>query len=169
MSTARYIVGKALDVLRTLPDASIDCLITSPPYHRQRAYLPDDHPDKADEWGQEPTPGEFLENLLTLMDEAWRVLADHATFWVNLGDTHAGSGGSGGDYNEGGLRAGQPKTTGTGRVLDRGINARPGQPREQSVEWVPYLFGASLAYGRNLLTGAEHRCWVTRPPATCAP
>lgn len=177
--SARYIVGKALDVMREMPDGSADSLVTSPPYHRQRVYLPDDHPDKADEWGQEPTPGEFLENLLTLMDEAWRVLADHGTFFVNLGDTHAGSGGAGGDYNEGGLREGQNRYSGTARkasAINGADRDRPprslaaGGPREQSVEWVPHLFGASLAYGRNLLTGAEHRCWVTRPPVTwCKP
>ncbi len=175
MSTARYLIGDALTVLRTLPDASVDSLITSPPYHRLRAYLPDDHPDKPLELGQEPTPGEFIENLLVLMDEMWRVLADHGTFWVNLGDTHAGSGGAGGDYAEGGLREGQNRTArasnGTARPpLDRRRGRAPGCPREQSVEWVPYLFGASLAYGRNLLTGAEHQCWVTRPPVTwCKP
>ncbi len=181
MSGARYIVGPALDVLRSLPDASVDCLITSPPYHRQRAYLPDDHPDKPLELGQEATPGEYLENLLVLMDEMWRVLVDWGTFWVNLGDTHAGSGGSGGDYLDGGLREGQAKWMGTGRVgrtllADGRVShtpwrgQKPGHPRDQSVEWAPHLFGASLAYGRNLLTGAEHRCWVTRPPVTwCKP
>jgi hypothetical protein len=176
VSTARFIVGNALDVLRSMDAGSADCLITSPPYHRQRAYLPDDHPDKADELGQEPTPGEFLENLLVLMDEAWRVLADHATFWVNLGDTHAGSGGAGGDYNEGGLREGQNRYSGTARkssVVNGSDRDRPppaGGPREQSVEWIPYLFGSSLAYGRNLLTGSQHQCWVTRPPVTwCKP
>ena len=39
----------------------------------------------------------------------WRVLRDDGTFWLNLGDSYAGSGGAGGDYNEGGLKEGQPK------------------------------------------------------------
>lgn len=44
-----------------------------------------------------------------MMDEIYRVLKDEGTVWINLGDTYSGSGGSGGDYNEGGLREGQAK------------------------------------------------------------
>jgi len=45
--------------------------------------------------------------------EGWRVLKLRGTMWLNLGDTYGGSGGAGGDYNHGGLRAGQPKFRGT--------------------------------------------------------
>ena len=34
-------LGDALDVLRTLPDESVDCIVTSPPYFGLRSYLPD--------------------------------------------------------------------------------------------------------------------------------
>lgn len=194
VSTARYIVGDSLTVLRSMPDASVDCVVTSPPYHLQRAYLPAEHPDRPLEMGQEPTPALFLENLLIVMDELWRVLTDHGTFWVNLGDKHAGSGGAGGDYDEGGMREGQnrygrpryanPEQNG-GPMRDRALDeamgrippgsgkrwkTKPGWPLEQSVAWEPHLFGASLAYGRNLLTGDQHRQWITRPPITwCKP
>jgi len=44
------------------------------------------------------------------------------------------------------------------------------QPLPKSVCWIPDLFGASLAYGRNLLTGEPCRQWITRPPVTwCKP
>lgn len=177
--TARFLVGTVFDGLASLPDGSIDCVITSPPYLRQRRYLPGDHPTAEKEIGHEPTPGEFLGALLDVMDALWRVMAEDATFWVNLGTKHAGSGGAGGDYNPGGLRDGQPKfgsVPGPRRdraaVPDYGHSRKPvqGWPLEQSVCWVAHLFGASLAYGRNVLTGAEHRQWVTRPPVTwCKP
>lgn len=35
------LLGDALDVLRTLPDGSVDCIVTSPPYFGLRSYLPD--------------------------------------------------------------------------------------------------------------------------------
>lgn len=160
--TARFIIGDSLTVVRSLPDASAHMVLTSPPYLRQREYLPTDHPDKALEVGREPTPGEFLEALLCLMDELWRVLTPDGTFWVNLGDKHAGSGGAGGDYNAGGAKEGQPKFG--------AVRPGPGWPLDQSVCWTPHLFGASLAYGRNLLTGVEHQKWVTRPAVTwCKP
>jgi hypothetical protein len=46
--------------------------------------------------------------------------------------------------------------------------AKPGWPLDQSVCWIPQLFGASLAYGRNLLTAQEHQQWITRPPVVWA-
>lgn len=163
MTVTTLLIGDVRDVLPTLPAGSVDCVITSPPYYRQRSYLPADSPDKAREIGQEDTPGAYLETLLCLMDQLWPVLSDTGTFWVNLGDKHAGSGGAGGDYDTDGLRAGQPKW---GRVT----GGEDGWPLEQSVCWLPHLFGASLAYGHNLLTGQEHQQWVTRPAVTwCKP
>lgn len=149
---ARYIVGDVLEVLEVLEPGSVDCIVTSPPYLKQRRYG-----DGASEIGQEATPADFLDALLDVMDACYRVLADDGTFWVNLGDKHAGSGGAGGDYNEGGLRAGQPRYG--------AVRAAPGWPANQSVCWLPELFGASLSYGRNLLNGTDHQQWITRPGA----
>jgi DNA modification methylase len=61
------------------------------------------------QWGLEPTFQLYLEHLWSMMDEIYRVLKPDGTCWINLGDTYSGSGGSGGDYNVGGLREGQPK------------------------------------------------------------
>lgn len=74
--------GKCLDVIRTFPDKSIDCVITSPPYWQLRDYGWDG------QWGNEPTFQMYLENLWSLMDEIWRVLKDTGTVWINLGDTY---------------------------------------------------------------------------------
>ncbi len=40
-----WAIGDALELARQLPDDSIDCIVTSPPYWGLRSYLPDDHPD----------------------------------------------------------------------------------------------------------------------------
>ncbi len=88
---------------KSLPDKSVDCVITSPPYWQLRDY------NFEGQWGLESTYTEYLEHLWGLMDELYRVLKDEGTVWVNLGDTYSGSGGSGGDYNKNGLREGQPK------------------------------------------------------------
>jgi DNA modification methylase len=92
-----------LDTLRNMENESVDCVITSPPYWQLRDY---GYPEQ---WGLEPTFAEYLEHLWEMMDEIYRVLKPSGTVWVNLGDTYSGSGGSGGDYNEGGLIDGQPK------------------------------------------------------------
>lgn len=167
MATATYIVGDTRDVLTSLPDGSVDLVLTSPPFLALRSYLPADHPDKDKEIGSEPTPAEFLQTLLDLTAEWRRVLAPHGSIAIELGDTYSGSGGGGGDYLPGGLRDGQPGFTGSasrGRDANaqRAANAahwrlknaqRAAWPLDKSLCLLPTLYPASLAYGRNLLTG----------------
>ena len=86
--------GHALDVLKSLPDASVNCCVTSPPYFGLRSYLPDDHPDKAHEYGTEKTPAEYVENMRTLFAEIRRVLADDGVLFLNLGDSYSRGDGS---------------------------------------------------------------------------
>ena len=117
--SARYIVGDSLAVLRSLPDASVDLALTSPPFLGLRSYLPADHPDQAAEMGSEATPGEFIDALLDIVEECRRVLAPHGSLVFELGDTYAGSGGAGGDYGADGLREGQEKFVGSGRKARR--------------------------------------------------
>lgn len=175
--TARLLIGDVFARLGDIPDGSIQSVITSPPYLAKRAYLPEDDPAKALEIGTEPTPAEFIGSLLRVMDALWPKLSDDGTLWVNLGDTASGSGGAGGDYGEGGWREGQSRYSQdlNGKAQrtrsTRGTGARgEGWPLPKSVCWIPELFGASLAYGRNLLTGEPCRRWVTRPPITwCKP
>lgn len=148
MSAARYLIGDVFDVMATLPDASVDLVLTSPPFLALRSYLPDDHPDKGKEIGQEPTPAEFLDTLLALTAEWDRLLAPHGSICVELGDTYAGSGGAGGDYSDDGLRKDQQRFNGSAlRFGD--------WPLAKSLCGIPTLYAWSLAYGRNLLTGEE--------------
>lgn len=60
---------------------------TSPPYFNLRSYLPADHPDKALEIGNEPTPDEYVASLVRVFRGVRRVLRDDGTLWVNLGDS----------------------------------------------------------------------------------
>ena len=169
MTAAVWHTGDVRRLLAEMPDRSVHSVITSPPYWRKRRYLPTDHPDADKEIGQEPSPGEFLGTLLSITDELWRVVRDDGTIWINLGDTAAGSGGAGGDYNEGGERAGQNRWKAASWPTD-GMAAELGFPLRKSTCWIPELFGASLAYGRNLLTGDPCRQWVVRPKVTwCKP
>ncbi len=71
-----------LDGMRLLDDKSIDCIITSPPYWQCRDY------NFPEQWGLEKTFNEYLEHLWKFIDEAYRVLKDDGTCWINLGDTY---------------------------------------------------------------------------------
>ena len=84
--------GDALEVLKTFPDNSIDCCVTSPPYFQLRSYLPDDHPDKEKEVGLQGSPEEYVKSLTTIFREVRRVLKPSATCYLNLGDSYASNG-----------------------------------------------------------------------------
>lgn len=64
------------------------------------------------ELGAEPDPDLFISHLCEVFDQVKRVLKPTGTAWINIADSYGGSGGAGGDYNEGGLREGQPKFKG---------------------------------------------------------
>jgi len=80
---ARIIQGDARDELRNLPDSSVRCVITSPPYFGLRDYGNDG------QIGHEATLGEYVSELVSVFREARRVLADDGTLWLNLGDSYA--------------------------------------------------------------------------------
>lgn len=89
--TVRIIIGDVRAVLKTLPDDSVDCCITSPPYWGLRSYLPTDHPQKHLEIGSEPTVQEWVQTMVEVFGEVRRVLKPEGTLWLNLGDSYAGS------------------------------------------------------------------------------
>lgn len=87
MATQTIIEGDCLERLREMPDGSVQCVITSPPYWGLRSYLPDGSDLKSKELGSEPTPEAFVENLVEVFREVRRVMRNDATLWCNLGDS----------------------------------------------------------------------------------
>lgn len=75
--------GESLEVLRTLPDNSVNCCVTSPPYWGLRDYGVDG------QLGLEKTPEEYVANMVQLFREVRRVLTKDGTLWLNLGDSYA--------------------------------------------------------------------------------
>ena len=111
--TAKILIGDCRKTLKELPDKSVHCVVTSPPYWGLRSY-------HLKEWrggdpdckhkgspvceicgavehelpggiGLEPTFEEHLKNIVEVFDEVWRVLRDDGTVWLNLGDRYASS------------------------------------------------------------------------------
>lgn len=75
--------GNSLEVLKTLEDESIDCVVTSPPYWQIRDY------GVSGQIGLESDVNEFLEKLMDIFDEVNRVLKKTGTLFVNMGDTYS--------------------------------------------------------------------------------
>ena len=87
--SVRIIHGDALAL--ELPDASVDLVVTSPPYFGLRTYLDGGTP-VASQIGAEPTPEGFVDALLAATEEMVRVLRPEGSIWINLGDRYAGNG-----------------------------------------------------------------------------
>jgi DNA modification methylase len=75
-------LGDALTVLKTLPDAHFDCVITSPPYYWLRDY------GVPGQIGHEETVPAYVNAMATVMDEVRRVLKDRGVLFLNIGDTY---------------------------------------------------------------------------------
>lgn len=86
------IIGDCREKLRELPDESVHCCVTSPPYFGLRSYLRDDHPNKRLEIGLEATPEEYVDAMVDVFRQVRRVLRTDGTLWLNIGDSYAGSG-----------------------------------------------------------------------------
>jgi site-specific DNA-methyltransferase (adenine-specific) len=137
----RLLVGDARSMLRTLPDRSVDCVVTSPPYWGLRDYR------VPGQYGGESTVDEYVEVLVGVFDELARVLTVSGTVWLNLGDTY---GGSWGNY----IAPGSVSMTATVRA---GMSLGTGRPpqstlRRKDLLGVPWRVALALA----------ERGWVLR-------
>jgi site-specific DNA-methyltransferase (cytosine-N4-specific) len=80
----RLYLGDSTEVLSGLQAGSVDCVVTSPPYYGLRDYSGSDI-----QLGAELTPMDYVHDIVTVMHEAYRVLADDGTLWLNVGDTYS--------------------------------------------------------------------------------
>jgi hypothetical protein len=158
-----YLLGDTREQIATIPDGSVSLVACSPPFIALRSYLPADHPMKSAEIGSEPDPATFLDTLLALTAEWGRVLAPWGSIAIELGDTYSASG-SGGENNlyTSGYSGGRTYET---QKPPCAAGVRAGNwPRPKCLALVPQLYAASLAYGRNLLTGDSSPAgqWLVR-------
>jgi DNA modification methylase len=86
--------GDCLDILPTLDAESVQCCVTSPPYYGLRNYQVDG------QIGLEATHLEYVEKMVRVFREVYRVLRNDGTLWLNLGDSYAS--GKGTCFNPGG-------------------------------------------------------------------
>ncbi len=77
-----YELGDAATVMQRIEDESIDCIVTTPPYWRRR--------DKGTESITAANADEYIQQLLTVTAQAWRVLKPQGSLWLNMGDDTMG-------------------------------------------------------------------------------
>ena len=90
------LVGDVRAKLKELPDESVNCVVTSPPYWGLRDYGNDG------QIGLEKTPQEYISSMTEVFREVRRVLRSDGTLWLNIGDSYkpAGKGSTKAGFNE---------------------------------------------------------------------
>jgi DNA methylase len=112
--------GDALDQLRTLPDESVHCCVTSPPFYGLRDYQVEG------QIGLEETPEQWVENLVAVFREVRRVLRSDGQLWLEVGDSYATSPkGPNGDDKSGLTASGVRHQRIAGRVPPRPPTCKP--------------------------------------------
>lgn len=114
--------------------------------------------------GNEPTLEAYIGHLILCLRSWHRVLRDDGCAFVNLGDSFAGSGGAGGDYNAGGIREGQPKF-------------KPGNPKNglkaKDLQMVPARFALAAQadgwYVRSRIIWAKGVSFLPDYAGSCMP
>ena len=80
----RIYEGDCLEFMRGLPEQSVNCCVTSPPYWGLRDYQAEG------QLGLEATPEEYIERMVEAFRGVRRVLRDDGTCWLNIGDSYWG-------------------------------------------------------------------------------
>jgi len=130
--TVRILHGDCLDVLKTLPEASVHCCVTSPPYFGLRDY------GVAGQIGLEPTPAEYVEKMVAVFDEVRRVLRHDGTAWLNVQDGYSAGGfGGGGSWGD--------KPEWRSIINRRGYKGAPDGWKRKELLGIPAILSASLS------------------------
>lgn len=126
----RILEGNAVGVLAGIPDGSVGCCVTSPPYYMLRDYGVDG------QIGREETPEEYIDRLVEVFRGVKRVMRDDGTLWVNIGDTYNSASGTPGG-------ASQRRNKGTfGEVHSRVV--RTGGLKPKDLIGIPWMLAFAL-------------------------
>lgn len=122
--------GDALLVAKSLPDESVNCIVTSPPYYGLRDY------DAEGQIGAEETIDAYVASLVATFRECRRVLADDGTLWLNLGDSYA--------RGFGGGSPGKKSATNLGSYVGRPLGKKPAGLNGKDLIGVPWRVAFAL-------------------------
>lgn len=150
---------------------SVGLVVTSPPFFGKVRYGDDDR-----EIGMGQTLTDFLTSLATVADRVWRVLEDDGVWWLNLGETASGSGGSGGDHNKGGRKedkrkyrqgssqmAPQQYMNVVGRSITMLQGPLKGEPSGGVFPEHPWLLRAEIVWDKSPVVRPEDQAHSGRP------
>ena len=77
-----FLCGDSYNLLQQFPDSCVDMVMTSPPYWGKRVY------ENHDGIGLESNYNDYINHLLDIFAEVYRVLKPTGSFWLNIGDSY---------------------------------------------------------------------------------
>lgn len=158
-------VGDCRELMREMPDESVQCCVTSPPYWGLRDY---GHPGQI---GQEETPEAFVQAMVEVFREVRRVLKPDGTLWMNLGDSYYGAGQRGDQFN---TKAPQPKWAGKANA-ERGHRRGTASPvhglKFKDMTGMPWRVAIAMQQPdcecEACSTFSHSSLWLPVPPSMC--
>lgn len=158
-------VGDCRELLREIPDESVQCCVTSPPYWGLRDY------GHAGQIGQESTPEAFVQAMVEVFREVRRVLKPDGTLWMNLGDSYYGAGQRGDQFN---TKAPQPKWAGKANA-ERGHRRGTASPvhglKFKDMTGMPWRVAIAMQQPdcecEACNTFSHSSLWLPVPPSIC--
>ena len=137
MPAFELLQGDCLQQLATLPAASVQCCVTSPPYWGLRDYGVDG------QLGLEETPDAYVANMVAVFREVRRVLRDDGTLWLNLGDSYARTAGDDSTkVTDGGMKTG--RTGKSDQLFKSGNNRPPAGLKAKDLVGIPWRVAFAL-------------------------
>jgi len=134
--THHIITGDCIEGMRTLPDASVHCCVTSPPYWGLRDY------GHGEQIGLEQTPEAYVARMVEVFREVRRVLRDDGTLWLNLGDSYANTGAA--DSSKVGEFTGQRIRDGKKGIMDSRPRSIPAGLKPKDLVGIPWRVAFAL-------------------------
>ena len=142
--------GDVLEMLKTLPDESVQCCVTSPPYWGLRDY------GMPGQIGLEKTPEEYVAKMVEVFREVRRVLRSDGVLWLNLGDSYSTGTTSG--RQEGTMNLGE----GTNDARKIGRVGTPDGLKTKDLVGIPWrvAFALQQPYYTGTIKRVEDRVWL---------
>jgi len=134
--TVTILTGDCRSLLAAMPDQSVHCCVTSPPYFGLRDY------GVAGQIGLEPTPDAFVAEMAAVFREVRRVLRDDGTLWLNLGDSYANNGNA--DTSKVGGFTGARIRSGAKGIMDSRPRAIPAGLKQKDLIGIPWRVAFAL-------------------------
>ena len=153
MSENIIINRDCLLALRDLPDESVNCCVTSPPYYALRDYGMDA------QIGREDSPEEYIRRLVLVFREVRRVLTEDGTLWLNIADTYCGTGNKGGYLD--------PKNPRGRNGQSVSLARRASECKEKDMIGIPWLLAFALRADGWYLRSDIIWCKANPMPESC--